>query len=310
MAAEQNPKADSSKDGTEAKLGDAVTIEFKGMINGVAFNGGTASDFSLGLGSGQFIPGFEEQLVGAKAGDEKIVKVTFPQDYPSGELAGKEASFTVKVKAIQKKETPEISNNPAQAKEYEGLLKSRQELEAKTQVISKQIEQIVTTQLIPAEKALARHNQIYTASLGIGGIAAGTLAAYLTKGMSLLPQIAVVGVSAVVGLITSRLPLKGVAKQVEEETKKVANIQAQAQALSFQIQNERELYENRAKSYIEKMTLDSANVSNEPAESFAQKVTKPPSISEMAAPENAPTPTSHAAAVQAAANSADAGKVR
>jgi trigger factor len=84
-----------------AKLGDQTVIDFIGRIDGVAFAGGTGNDFGLTLGSGQFIPGFEDQLVGAKAGDVVMVKVPFPADYPSKDLAGKEAEFECTVKAVK-----------------------------------------------------------------------------------------------------------------------------------------------------------------------------------------------------------------
>lgn len=85
----------------KAKDGDQVVIDFLGRVDGVAFDGGTATDVELVLGSGQFIPGFEEQLVGAKVGAELVIKVTFPADYQSKELAGKAAEFESKVKDIR-----------------------------------------------------------------------------------------------------------------------------------------------------------------------------------------------------------------
>ena len=80
------------KEGKAAK-GDRVVISFVGKIDGKAFDGGTAEDVPLEIGSGQFIPGFEEQLEGVKAGDEKVVKVSFPESYGVKELAGKPAEF-------------------------------------------------------------------------------------------------------------------------------------------------------------------------------------------------------------------------
>ncbi|QKV17767.1 trigger factor [Oricola thermophila] len=87
------------KDG-KAENGDRVTMDYVGKIDGEAFEGGTDTDAKLVLGSGQFIPGFEDQLVGVKAGDEKQVKVTFPEDYGAAQLAGKEATFDVTVKEV------------------------------------------------------------------------------------------------------------------------------------------------------------------------------------------------------------------
>jgi trigger factor len=91
----------------EAKTGkaekdDRVTMDFVGTIDGEAFDGGSAQDQALVLGSNQFIPGFEDQLVGVKAGDEKVVKVSFPEDYGAANLAGKAAEFAVKVKEVAK----------------------------------------------------------------------------------------------------------------------------------------------------------------------------------------------------------------
>ena len=85
----------------KAKDGDQVVIDFLGRVDGVAFEGGTATDVELVLGSGQFIPGFEEQLVGAKVGADLVVKVTFPADYQSKDRAGKDAEFESKVKDIR-----------------------------------------------------------------------------------------------------------------------------------------------------------------------------------------------------------------
>lgn len=84
--------------------GDTALIDFEGFVDGVAFEGGKAENFSLTLGSGQFIPGFEEQVIGLSKGDEKTIDVTFPENYGGEKLAGKPASFKVKVHAIQAKE--------------------------------------------------------------------------------------------------------------------------------------------------------------------------------------------------------------
>ncbi len=84
--------------------GDAALINFEGSVDGELFEGGAAENFSLTLGSKQFIPGFEDQVIGMKKGEEKIVKVTFPENYGGEKLAGKDADFKVKVNAIQEKE--------------------------------------------------------------------------------------------------------------------------------------------------------------------------------------------------------------
>ncbi|MBA3512024.1 trigger factor [Sphingomonas sp.] len=84
-----------------AQIGDLVVIDYAGTVGGNAFEGGTGEDMSVELGSGRLIPGFEEGLVGAKAGDQRDVKVKFPADYPSGKLKGKAATFAVTVKAVK-----------------------------------------------------------------------------------------------------------------------------------------------------------------------------------------------------------------
>ena len=89
------------KKGSKAKDGDQVVIDFKGSVDGELFDGGSAEDFPLVLGSKSFIPGFEDQLVGVKAGDDLEVKVTFPEGYSAPNLAGKEASFAVTVKSVK-----------------------------------------------------------------------------------------------------------------------------------------------------------------------------------------------------------------
>ena len=90
-----------AKKGHAAKAGDLVVIDFDGSVDGVAFEGGKGEDMSVEVGSGQLIPGFEDQLVGAKAGDKREVKVTFPDDYPSEAVKGRPATFAVAVKAVK-----------------------------------------------------------------------------------------------------------------------------------------------------------------------------------------------------------------
>ncbi len=87
---------------SKAVDGDAVIIDFVGSVDGVEFEGGAAEDSQVVIGAGQFIPGFEEQLVGVKTGDETVLKVTFPTEYHAPDLAGKQAEFAVTVKAVQK----------------------------------------------------------------------------------------------------------------------------------------------------------------------------------------------------------------
>ena len=105
--------------------GDTVKIDFLGRVDGVAFDGGAAEGYELELGSGSFIPGYEEQVVGMTVGEEKIVKVTFPENYVA-DLAGKDAEFTVKLHAIIKKELPELDDEFAKdVSEFDTLAEYR-----------------------------------------------------------------------------------------------------------------------------------------------------------------------------------------
>lgn len=105
----------------EAENGDQVTIDYAGSIDGVPFDGGSAENYPLELGSGTFIPGFEEQLVGVKSGEEKDVVVTFPEEYGSKDLAGKEAVFKCTVHDIKYKELPEANDELIQKLKREGV---------------------------------------------------------------------------------------------------------------------------------------------------------------------------------------------
>ena len=111
--AENAQNFEDRKKGSKAKDGDQVVIDFVGKVDGVAFDGGAAEDFPLVLGSGQFIPGFEDQLVGVKTGEEKAVEVTFPEAYGNTELAGKAAVFDVTVKAVKEPKPAEIDDELA-----------------------------------------------------------------------------------------------------------------------------------------------------------------------------------------------------
>lgn len=97
-------------------------IDFEGFTDGKPFEGGKAENYELEIGSGKFIPGFEDQIIGMKTDEEKDIKVTFPEDYPSGNLAGKEATFKIKLHEIKKKELPEINDDFAKdASEFDTL---------------------------------------------------------------------------------------------------------------------------------------------------------------------------------------------
>ena len=112
-----------------AANGDITTIDFEGFVDGVAFDGGKGSDYALTLGSGTFIPGFEDQLVGANTGDHVEVKVTFPEEYQAKELAGKEAVFQCDVKKIETKEVPELDDEFAKdVSEFDTLAEYKEDV--------------------------------------------------------------------------------------------------------------------------------------------------------------------------------------
>ncbi|HEX6461534.1 MAG TPA: trigger factor [Thermoleophilaceae bacterium] len=115
-----------------AQNGDFLVIDFVGRIDGEAFEGGEARGYLLELGSGRFIPGFEEQLVGASAGDERDVTVTFPEDYGAEQVAGKEAVFSVTAKEVKEKRLPELDDDFAgEAGGFDSLHELRQDIESK-----------------------------------------------------------------------------------------------------------------------------------------------------------------------------------
>ncbi|MEM1234432.1 MAG: trigger factor [Pseudomonadota bacterium] len=111
--AENAQNFEDRKKGSKAKDGDQVTMDFLGKVDGEPFEGGAAEDYPLVLGSNSFIPGFEEQLVGVKAGEEKNVTVSFPDDYQAETLAGKEAVFTCTIKAVKEPKPAEINDDLA-----------------------------------------------------------------------------------------------------------------------------------------------------------------------------------------------------
>ena len=139
----------------EAAIGDIVVMDFAGKINGELFDGGSAQNHELELGSHQFIPGFEEQLVGHKAGETVNVNVTFPENYTE-ELKGKPAVFECKIHEVKEKKLPELNDEFVKKLKVEGIetveafrarkeedLKKQKELEARREYMSKLIEEIV-----------------------------------------------------------------------------------------------------------------------------------------------------------------------
>ena len=114
-AAEQNARLEKAEEGTELKKGDFAIIDFKGTVDGKPFEGGEGKTYPLEIGSQSFIPGFEEQLEGHKAGDDVTVKVVFPEDYFVDALKGKEAEFKVHISDVKRKQLPELNDEFAKS---------------------------------------------------------------------------------------------------------------------------------------------------------------------------------------------------
>lgn len=141
----------AAPEGTEAVLNDQTVIDFVGRMDGEEFEGGQGSNYPLTLGSGTFIPGFEEQLMGAKAGETKLVKVTMPADYHAEHLAGKDVEFEVKINEIKRRELPQLNDDFAkEVSEFETLEELKKviletlEERAKNKADSEQREKIVS----------------------------------------------------------------------------------------------------------------------------------------------------------------------
>jgi trigger factor len=124
--AEQSRPFAPKGEGAKAENGDRVTIDFTGKMDGTPFQGGTGGDVSLHLGSGSFIPGFEEQLIGIAAGEQRTVNVTFPQTYPTAHLAGKNAEFDVTAKAVEAPQPITLNDEFAKSVGLESLTKLRE----------------------------------------------------------------------------------------------------------------------------------------------------------------------------------------
>ena len=137
----------------KAKKGDLVTIDFEGFTDGKAFDGGKAEEYELELGTGQFIPGFEDQIIGHKTGEEFDIQVKFPKEYGSEELADKDATFKIKLHTIKEKELPELDDEFAKdVSEFDTLKELKEDTkknlkEQKEERAEQEVEQSILTQL-------------------------------------------------------------------------------------------------------------------------------------------------------------------
>ena len=141
-----------------AREGDVLLVDFEGLLDDKAFEGGKASDYLLELGGGQLIEGFEEQLAGASAGETRKVEVTFPEDYQAEQLAGEDAVFTVEVKEVREKVLPELDDELAsEASEFDTLEELRADIaERLAEVVGQRAEQDFRIAAIDAASAEAK----------------------------------------------------------------------------------------------------------------------------------------------------------
>lgn len=150
---ERNSRTVTVEDARKAKKNDIAVIDFEGFVDGVAFDGGKGENFDLTLGSGQFIPGFEDQVIGKKAGEEFDVNVTFPTEY-APELAGKDATFKVKLHELKVKELPALDDEFAKdVSEYDTLAELKKSIKAdlvktKTEQINREFESAVLEKVV------------------------------------------------------------------------------------------------------------------------------------------------------------------
>ncbi|HET7022311.1 MAG TPA: trigger factor [Xanthobacteraceae bacterium] len=131
--AEQNRPFAAKADGAKVEKGDRVVIDFTGRIDGAPFEGGTGGDVGVNVGAGTFIPGFEDQLVGMAAGDTRVVKVTFPENYVNSQFAGKDAEFDVTAKSLEAPSTVTLDDAFAKSLGLESLDKLKEAVKARLQ---------------------------------------------------------------------------------------------------------------------------------------------------------------------------------
>ena len=187
----------------EAQMGDTAEIDFEGFVDGVAFDGGKGENYPLELGSGSFIPGFEEQVAGHKAEEEFDVNVTFPEEY-AAELAGKDAVFKCKIHEIKTKEMPELDDEFVKdVSEFDTLdelkadirksISEKKEADAKTDFENQLLEQVVENMECEIPECMFKNRtdemvQDYSYRLQMQGIDLNTYLTYLGQDMDTFKQ--------------------------------------------------------------------------------------------------------------------------
>ena len=167
---QRNARLVTKEDGA-VENGDIANIDFEGFLDGVAFDGGKAEKYDLEIGSGSFIPGFEEQIVGMKPGEEKDITTTFPENYGNADLAGRDTIFKIKLHEIKKKELPELDDEFAKdvsefdtLEEYKNSIKERleksKEVQAKAEKETKAVDALCANTEVDIPEPMV-HSQIH-----------------------------------------------------------------------------------------------------------------------------------------------------
>lgn len=247
---------------------DQVKIDFVGKIDGVEFAGGSAKDVPLVLGSGRMIPGFEEALVGTKAGEEKVINPTFPEDYQNAELAGKEAEFTVTVKAVEAPVLPELNDeffamfgiNQGGAEGFRAEVRKNMERELKQAIKAKVKNQVMdgllATNKIEVPKALIGNEvnrlRMQAAQQFGGNIKADQLPAELFEDQAERR----VALGLLVAQVIKQFELKAADDAVRAMIEELASAyQEPEQVVAWYLKNEQQLEEVRA-VVLEDMVVD------------------------------------------------------
>lgn len=280
----------------KAKKGDTVNIDYEGFMDGKPFDGGKDAGHDLELGSGMFIPGFEDQLVGVKAGADKDVVVTFPEDYGAAELAGKEATFKVKVNAVKAKQEPKLDDEFAKdVSEFETLeefkadlgkkLTERREAAAKTAFEEALLDQVTENMTVEipdamvearAQRMLEEYSQRITSQgipfeqyLAMTGLSVDMLKAQATEGA--LRQ---VKTDLALGAIAKAEGIEATDEEIDAECAKLAEQYGMEAEQVKEIVPVEELKGDIINRKAGSVIFDSAKVGKVPAKKAAKKEEK------------------------------------
>lgn len=154
---ESKPSFTPAKANSKAQKGDQLIIDFEGFIDGAPFKGGKAEDFKIVIGSNQLIPGFEDQLIGLKKSDEKVIEVTFPENYHEKTFAGKPAEFKINVKEVNKADLPEVNDEFAKLFNFKNIEELKKEVKLRvTNAYNQSINSLIRVKLFDKLEALLK----------------------------------------------------------------------------------------------------------------------------------------------------------